>query len=174
MRHFLSKSFLLLLIGSFFIQCSDQQSPTSISNESNTLLDKVTVTEYNFDYDLDTDPPYTDCVTGMSMQNHGVVIVYVRELTTPSGNWIATGYVDYNAYGGVTLENMSTNDIWTLQNGHNPWNEIENHNGGYRLHYHWNEVYKLGNQNLNLHLKGFFTIDHNGNVTKDLETYSCN
>jgi hypothetical protein len=174
MKHRLGNFFSLLLIGSLFIQCGDQQVPTAISDESNTTLDKVTVVEYSFDYDLSLDPPYTDCVTGAPMQNYGIVKVYVKEKTTPSGNWIATGYTDYNAYGGVTLVNTSTMEIWTLQNGQNPFHEIANHNGSYRLHYHWNELYKLNNQNLNIHLKGFFTIDKNGNITKELETYSCN
>jgi hypothetical protein len=174
MKNWLKCFFCLLLLGCVIISCNDQQAPTAIGDATNTTLNKVTVVEYSFDYDLDTDPPYTDCVTGASMQNHGVVIVYVREITTPSGNWIASGYVDYDAYGGVTLENTSTNEIWTLENGQNPWNEIEKHNGSYRLHYHWNEVYKSGNQNLHIHLKGFFAIDSEGNITRDLETYSCN
>ena len=108
------------------------------------------------------------------MQNHGIVKIYVTEKTIASGNWISRGYVDYNAYDGVTLENLSSGEIWTCQNGQNPWNEITKNNGAYRIHWHWNEVYKLGNQTLNIHLKGFFTIDKNSNVTKDIETYSCN
>ena len=94
-------------------------------------------------------------MTGALIQYHSFVKIYAKEKTTPSGNWIATGYVDYDAYDGVILENLSTEEIWTLQNGQNPWNEIENHNGSYRLHYHWNELYKLGNQNLHIHLEGF-------------------
>jgi hypothetical protein len=174
MKNSLKWFICFLFLGCVITSCSDHQAPTAISDDSSTTLNKVTVVEYNFDYDLDTDLPYTNCVTGASMQNHGIVKVYVRELTTPSGNWTATGYVDYGAYGGVTLENLSTNEIWTLQNGQNPWNEIEIHNGSYQLHYHWNEVYTSGNENLHIHLKGFFTIDRGGNVTRALEEYFCN
>lgn len=173
MKHLLIFLFSILLIGGLFIQCGDQQTPTSISDESNATLNKATVVEYTFDYDCDLDPPLTNCVTGAPMQAHGVIKGYVRELTTPSGNWTSKGYADYNAYGGITLENLSTGEIWTNKNGTNPWKEIEIHNGSYRFHYHVNEVYALGNQTLHIRLKGFFTVDKNGNVTKYLETYSC-
>lgn len=174
MKHLLIFLFSILLIGGLFIQCGDQEAPTSTGEESKATLNKVSVVEYSYDYDGDWDPPLTNCVTGALMQYHGVVKVYVRDLMTPSGNWIETGYVDYNAYDGVTLENLSTGEIWTCQNGQNPFNIIEKNNGAFRLHGHWNEVYKLGNQTLNLHLKSWFTVDKNGNLTKNIETYFCN
>lgn len=174
MRNSAGYIFLLLFLGIIFLGCSDPQAPTAVSSDTDLTLNKGSVVEYSFDYDLDTDPPYTNCVTGEPMQNHGIVKVYVREMTTPSGNWIGSGYVDYEAYGAVTLENTTTSEIWTLKNGQNPWSEIENHNGSYRIHYHWNEVYSMGNQNLHIHLQGFFSIDSDGNITRDLETYDCN
>lgn len=180
------KSFLiflcsLLFFGCIFLGCGDQQAPTSLNNELNTTLDKVIIEEGSFEFNYDDAdgegnpfPPYTDCVTGASMQNHGRVEAHYRIVITPSGIYKETGHVDYNAYGEVTLENLSTGEVWTLQNGTNPWSWIEYHNGSFRFHYLWNEIYRSGNQVLNLHLQGFFTIDHNGNVTKSLESYSCN
>jgi hypothetical protein len=175
MKHLLNYLFVLLLLGCIFIGCSDQQAPTGISEESNTTLNKATIIKDSFDYDYDAESlPFTDCVTGASMQNHGIVKANYKIVLTPSGHYIETGHVDYDAYGGVTLENLSTGEIWTLQNGTNPWHWIEYDNGSFRFHYLWNEVYKSGNQVLNLHLQGFITVDKNGNVTKEIETYSCN
>ena len=174
MKHQLGFLLSFTLLGSIFFSCSEQQAPTAIVEESNTTLDKVIIINDSFDYDYVESLPYTDCVTGASMQNHGIIKANYKIIMTPSGHYIETGHVDYNAYGDVTLENLSTGEIWTLQNGTNPWSWIEYANGSFRFHYLWNEVYKLGNQVLNLHLQGFFTVDQNGNVTKNLETYSCN
>ncbi len=174
MKHFLSYMIFLTITVIILISCGDQQAPTANTDEDINSLSKVTVVEYTFDYDFSLDPPITDCVTGAPMQGHGIILFYVKEITTPSGNWIATGHADYNAYGGVTLENTVTGEVWTLQNGINPWNEIAKHNGAYRLHYHWNELYKLNNQNLHIHSQGYFTVDMGGNITKDIFTYRCN
>jgi hypothetical protein len=173
MKNFLGYVLSVLLMGGIFLSCSDQEAPTA-NDKALTPFNKVTVVEYTFDYDLDLDPPTTDCLTGVPMQAHGIILFYVKEITTPSGNWIASGYADYNAYGDITFENTVTGEVWTLKNGKNPWNEISKHNGAYRLHFHWNELYKLNNQNLNVHSQGYFTVDKDGNVTKDIFTYRCN
>ena len=174
MKYLLINFLSLVLIGGFFIHCSDEQTPTGTSQDELSRMQKVIVDEYSFDAILDLDPPYEDCATGEDMQNHGTVKVYIVEKTTPSGNLLITGWVDYNAYSGVTLENLGTGEIWTLTNGHNPFHEVIKENGFYRLHYHWSELYKNSNgENLHIHLKGFFAIDNEGNVTKDLESYNC-
>jgi hypothetical protein len=162
------------MLGFILWGCSDQQSPTAISEEANTTLNKATIIKGSFDYvysELDT---YTDCVTGASMRNYGTVKANYKIVITPSGHYIETGHADYNAYGEVTLVNTSTGEEWTLQNGTNPWHWIEYNNGSFRFHYLWNEVYKSGNNVLNLHLQGFITVDKDGIVTKNIETYSCN
>ena len=174
MKHLLINFLSLMLLGSLFIQCSEEQSPTAANDETNTSLDKVTIIEDTFDYNYEGSLPYEDCVTGAQMLNYGIIKAYYRAIITPSGKYIESGHVDYNAYGEVTLENLSTGEIWTLQNGTNPWIYIEHQNGGVLLHYLWQEVYKSGNQVLNLHLQGFFTINPNGIITKNLETYFCN
>jgi hypothetical protein len=173
MKNFLGYVLSVLLMGGIFLSCSDQQAPTA-NDEVVDPLNKVTVVEYFILFDLSLEPPYTNCVTGAPMQNHGIATLHITEKTTPSGNWIATGYLDYNSHGGITLENTSTNEIWTLQNGTNPFNEIAKHNGAYRIHYHYNELYKLNNQNLHIKLKGFFAIDKDGNVTREIHEITCN
>jgi hypothetical protein len=100
------------------------------------------------------------------MRNYGTVKANYKIVITPSGHYIETGHADYNAYGEVTLVNTSTGEEWTLQNGTNPWHWIEYNNGSFRFHYLWNEVYKSGNNVLNLHLQGFITVDKDGIVTK--------
>ena len=73
MKHFFIYPLSLLMLGFILWGCSDQQSPTAISEESNTTLNKATIIKGSFDYvysELDT---YTDCVTGASMRNYGTV-----------------------------------------------------------------------------------------------------
>ena len=173
MKHLLSYLFSFLILGIIFISCSEQQGPTANNDEAVTPLNKVTVVEYSYLYDMDWDPPYEDCATGEDMKTHGLVEVFIREKTTPSGNLIINGWVDYNYYSGVTLENLGTGDIWTLENGHNPFHEVIKENGFYNLHYHWNELFKLNNQTLHIHLKGHFQILPDGTVTHDRESYTC-
>ena len=124
-------------------------------------------------YNLDWDPPYEDCASGQDMQNHGWVLVYTQTKTTPSGNVIISGWVDYHAYQGVTLENLGTGEMWTLTTGHNPFHEVIKENGFYILRYNWNELYKLNKQNLHIHLKGYLKILPDDTVTHDRESYTC-
>jgi hypothetical protein len=173
MKHLLTL-FSILLIGGLYIQCNDQKAPTSTGDESITTLNKAIIDEGEFDYDFEPDAPYSNCVTGALMKNHGVLKLYFKAIITPSGTYKETGYVDYNAYGGITLENLSTGEIWTLQNGTDHWSWIEFHNSSFRYHYLWNELYKLGNHNLHIHSQGYFAVDKNGNVTRVVENISCN
>lgn len=123
---------------------------------------------------MDEEPAYEDCATGEDMQNHGRLLVYETETTLPSGNVILHGWVDYAAFGPVTLEGVTSGDIWTLQNGHNPFGDVSKENGFYMLRYQWSELYKNPDgQTLHIHLKGHFKIDPDGNVTIDRESYTC-
>ena len=165
--------FSLLLLGSIFIGCSDQQAPTANNDEALPPLSKVVVVEYTFDWDLSFDPPYEDCATGAPMQPHGVIRYYVREVITPSGNILLSAWVDYNAYDGVTLENLDTGDMWTLTNGNSPITNVTKENGFYLAAYHWNELYRLNNQNLHIHAKGHKKFEPDGTVTTNRRTYNC-
>lgn len=79
MKHLLSYLFSLLLLGSIFIGCSDQQAPTGNTDEAVTPLNKVTIVESTFDADLTGEPHYLDCATGAPMNNIGTVKVYTFE-----------------------------------------------------------------------------------------------
>jgi len=172
MKHLLSYLFSVLLLGSTFIGCSDQQTPTDGNDEALTALNKPVIESYW--WNMDWDPVYEDCATGEDMQNHGWLKIYTREITTPSGNVIISGWVDYDAYEGVTLENLATGDIWTLTTGHNPFHEVIKENGMYILRYNWNELYKKQNSpNIHIHLKGHLKILPDGTVTHDRESYTC-
>jgi len=173
MKNLLSYISSLILLGSILISCSEQQGPTANTDGTVDPLNKVTVDEYTFDADLTSEPPYLDCVTGAPMNNIGTVKVYIRELTTPSGNVSINGWVDYDAYGGVILKNETTLEEWTLTNGHNPFHEVIKENGFYKINYQWTELYKLNNQTLHIHLKGHFQILPGGIVTHDRESYNC-
>ncbi len=174
MKHLKLSMLMILLAGGLVLACSEQDGPITAADEYSTEFQKVTVDEYTFDAVLDDEAPYEDCATGAEMQNHGTVCVHVREITTPSNQTIVSAWVDYQAYGGVTLENLDTHEIWTLTSGHNPFGEVIKENGFYMLHYQWNELYKnAGNATLHIHLKGHFTIDKDGNCTIDRESYTC-
>ena len=173
MKQILSYAIALVFIGVFFISCNDELSPTTSSDEQISSLNKVTVVEYSFPADLGSESPYTDCATGAPMQNHGLVEVFIQEKTTPSGNLIIKGWVDYNYYDGVTLENLFNGDIWTLTNGKNPFNEVIKENGFYKLSYQWSELYKLNKKTLHIHLKGHVKIEPDGTVKIDRESYNC-
>ena len=135
---------------------------------------KVERDAYTFDVDLESEPPYPDCL-GEAMKNHGTVKGYVRERTTPSGNLIMSGWVDYQAYGGVTLEGLSSGDIYILRNGHNPWAEMYKENGFWLLAYHWNELYRTQDgKKLNVHLKGHVKLEPDGTWKIARESYRCN
>jgi hypothetical protein len=107
------------------------------------------------------------------MQYHGWVLIHFREVTTPSGNLIVNAWVDYT-YDQITLENTVTGEIWTNLNGHNPFGEVMKDNGFYVLHYQWNELYRNeAGELLHIHLKGHFTIDKEGMITHDRESFTC-
>lgn len=174
MKNFWGNCISVFLIAAVLISCNEQLTPVEGNNGSDESLGKVTIELLTFPYVLDNDPPYTDCVTGDPMQNHGTVMVYVRVITRPNGSWSAKGWIDHYAFGGVTLENTETGDVWTLEHATNPSNEVYKENGFYRFHYHWNERYTLNGQNLHIHFKGYYAEDSQGNITKDVYEYMCN
>ena len=164
----------LLLLGSIIIGCNDQDSPVSSENQSVHAPSGAQQVVFSYPYDLSTDPPYQNCATGADMQNYGTVEVYIRETTTPSNNTVIHGWVDYNAYSGVTLKNMTTNEVWTLHTGVNPFGEVIKENGFYILHYGWNELYKnASKQTLHINLKGYMKFDKDGNFVRYRESYTC-
>ena len=164
----------MLLLGSILIGCSDQESPTAANDEALTTLSKAGVVEYQFDVNLGLEAPYEDCTTGADMQNHGITRAHIRVTTTPSGNLIMKGWVDYDAYGAVTLENLATGEIWTLANGHNPFGRVIKENGYFLAHYHWNELYRGPNgQVLHILLKGHIKFDKDGNLIIFRRSYTC-
>ena len=135
---------------------------------------KVDRNAYFFDVDLGTEAPYPDCL-GEMMQNEGTVRAYVRETITPQGNLLASGRVDYNYFGGVTLVGLSSGDVYTLLNGHNPWSEVIKEDGFYSLAYHWNEQYRnQDGERLHILLKGHVKIEPDGTVKIERESYKCN
>lgn len=155
--------------------CTDQTtSPTALSDDVAAPTFTVDRQEFSSPYDMDWDPPYTDCATGEDMQNHGILLIHIRETTTPSGNVTVHGWVDYDAFGPITLEGLSSGDIWTLNNGHNPFGEVIKDNGFYLLHYQWSELYSNPEgRKLHIHLKGHVKVNPDGTVTINRESYTC-
>jgi hypothetical protein len=173
MKHLLSYLISLLLLGIISWGCSDQQAPTANTDEAVTPLSKVTVDEYFFDWDLDWDDPYENCASGAPMQPHGLIRYHIREVTTPSGNILLSAWVDYNVLGGVTLENVGTGEMWTLTNGNSPITNVTKENGFLVAAYHWNELYRLNNQNFHIHAQGHKKFEPDGTVTTDRRSYNC-
>ena len=171
-----AKVFAAGLVALLAFGCSDPPTtPTALGDEAVAPAFTVDVLEYTWDLDLGADPPVKDwCGAGEDMQYHGVLLVHVREKTAPSGNLVVSGWVDYDAYGEVTAEGLSSGDIWTLTNGHNPWSEVSKENGFYTLAFHWNELFKNPDgQTLHILHKGHVKIDPAGNVTIDRESHTC-
>jgi hypothetical protein len=173
MKHLLSYLISLLLLGIISWGCSDQQAPTANTDEAITPLSKVTVDEYSFDYELNEEDIYDNCANGQPMQPHGWLRYHVRETTTPSGNILLSAWVDFNALGGVTLENVGTGEMWTLTNGNSPITNVTKENGFYVAAYHWNELYRLNNQNFHIHAQGHKKFEPDGTVTTDRRSYNC-
>ena len=172
MKHLLSYLFSVLLLGSTFIGCSDQQTPTDGNDEVLTPLSKVTVVEYTFEYDLGDEDPYEDCA-GEDMQLHGNVLVHVRETTTPSGNTIVSGWVDYE-FDQITMVGLTSGDIWMLTKGFNPFHEVYKESGAYLLNFQWHEFYsnEYGDKR-RAFVTGHLHIDADGHVTSERESIRC-
>lgn len=179
MKNLLYFVLFLSVLTVFMFYCQQEQNPAEIlgiessSEEGPASLSKVFVVVDSFDAVLDLEPPYENCTTGEDMQNHGTVRAYLVGRVTPSGNEIWNGWVDYDALGGVTLENLGTGEIWTLTNGHNPFHEIYKENGFWVLSYHWSELYKLNNNTLHIQLKGHVKLQPDGTWKIDRESYRC-
>jgi len=171
MKHLLSYLFSLLLLGSIFIGCSDQQAPTDGNEEALTALNKPVIE--SFWWNMDWDPVYEDCATGDDMQNHGWLKIYTQEITTPSGNVIISGWVDYG-FEQITLEGLTSGDIWMLTNGFNPFHEVYKENGAYFLNFQWHEFYsnEYGDKR-RAFVTGHLHIDADGNVTSVRESINC-
>jgi hypothetical protein len=156
------------------VSCDQQPVEPATDQVAEDATFKVDRDAYFFDVDLGAEAPYPDCL-GEAMQNQGTVRAYVRERVTPSGNLLVSGWVDYDYFGGVTLVGLSSGDVYTLLNGHNPWSEVIKDNGFYSLAYHWNEQYRNDDgQILHILLKGHVKIEPDGTVKIERESYKCN
>jgi hypothetical protein len=119
--------FALLLMASL-IGC-DQARPTEneISGPSvlkavagPTSLSKAERQEYSFTFDLEDEEPFIEC-RGELMAFHGIVTINIREQTTPSGNLLVRGWVEYS--DDQWAEGTVSQDVWTLRKGLNPYTE---------------------------------------------------
>ena len=173
MKWLLNFTLPLLLLAVVFVSCNDSSAPTAINDEAITSLSKVVVDEYFFEIVLDDEEPFVMC-DGDLMQYQGSVGLHLKEKTTPSGNTIVKGWVDYHAFGGVILENSVTGAVWTLTNGHNPFGEVIKENGFYVLHYQWHEFYENEEgDKLRVFLKGHVKVNPDGTVSIERETVKC-
>jgi hypothetical protein len=178
MKHFFISLLSLLMMGFIFWGCSDQQSPTATDEEVSSLS-KVDRVEYTFELDLaDPDegvPPYEGC-PGEDFQPHGIIVVHVVETTTPSGNWIVSGWTDYFAdENGVWLVGLTSGDTWTLYKANNPWHEFSKENGYYLLKYQWHEWYRNDDtgETLRVFVKGHVLVTPKGGLKIARETTRC-
>jgi hypothetical protein len=130
--------------------------------------------EYSYFYDLANEPPYEDCA-GEDMQTHGTILVLVKETTTPSGNLIVSGKVDYFTDDPVYLQGLTSGETWTLTRGHNPFGEVIKENGFYLLHFQWREWYSrdADGQKLQVDVRGNVKVDPDGNVKIERESIRC-
>jgi hypothetical protein len=162
-----------LVMGALLVGCGGQPLELEpVPDEALTPLFKVTVDEDTYEYDLGNELPYEDCA-GEDMQTHGKILVHVREMTTPSGNLIVSGWVDYT-FEQITVEGLSTGEIWTLTNGFNPFHEVIKEDGSYFLHYQWHEFYtNEDGEKLRAFVNGNYQIDQDGNVRIERESVRC-
>lgn len=166
----------LLLLTFVFVSCSEKANPVEVTNHGTNTLSKVNLVEYTFELDLSDPandiPAYTDCPTGVPMILYGVLNVYIRELTTPSGNLIITGWSDYK-YDDITLVNSDTGEIWHLFKAQNHFGEIYKHNGFYVVHYEWLEVFENEDgEKLRVQVAGHMRLGPDG-IEIFREIYNC-
>ena len=165
-------AFVLLALFCLSLVGCDSQPVEPVSDEALNSLSKVNRVEYTFEYDLGDEDPYEDCA-GEDMQLHGKVLVYVRETTTPSGNLVVSGWVDYK-FEPITMEGLTSGDIWTLTKGFNPFHEVYKENGAYLLNFQWHEFYsnEYGDKR-RAFVTGHYHVGPDGNVMNERENIRC-
>jgi hypothetical protein len=121
--HILSLFIIVALVG------CDQGSPTETSVPSvsilkadaeSSLLAKAERQDFVFTFDLEDEEPFITCREEL-MAFHGIVTINVAETTTPSGNLLVRGWVEYS--DDQWAEGTESHDVWTLRKGLNPYTE---------------------------------------------------
>ena len=168
-------TFTILILFLFVLVSCDTNVVEPISKDTDNNLSKIV--RYSYSLNLDEPgvaPPYTNCPSGDLMKPHGVIEVHVREVTLRNGDIVYWGYSDYNAHGGVTLENLTTGEIWNQTRGRNPFGEVVKSNGAYFLKYGWYEVYEnKEGEKLRVFVVGTIIIDSEGNLKVDQYNETC-
>jgi len=163
----------------------DQADPveTSVSSVSmlksetgETLASKAERQEYSFTFDLEDEEPFITC-RGELMAFHGIVTINVREQTTPSGNLLVRGWVEYSE--DHWAEGIDSHDEWTLRKGLNPYTETLKGDFYSEEDFwvqnwqilEWYENPELGN--LKIHWWGGLKFDKDGDMTLYRDRVTC-
>ncbi len=119
-----------LLLAIVLVGCSETLPTESLVAETEsaqiaaydaaTSLAKAERQEYSILYDLEDEEPFIEC-RGELMKFHGVLTINIREQTTPSGNLLVRGWIDYG--DDHWAEGTESHNVWTLRKGLNPYTE---------------------------------------------------
>ena len=177
MKHLLSYLFSLLLLGSIFIGCSDQQAPTAGNDEALTSFSKEVWIEEIEEISIEPYEEYIDCL-GEMVTWHGSWYFITRTMTTPSGTEVWHFSTGYDTPTPLWAEGQTSAKIWEQRNGESYGGSVTKPQGtAYTFHYQGNERYFTQNnsEKLHAHWTGRIMIDANGNVTQERETFviSC-
>ena len=165
----------VLLVPLLLLAC-DREPVAPVPDEGFAPLFKADRVEYTVDYDLGDEVPFLVC-RGELMEGHGILLIHIQEVTTPSGNLLVRGRVEYP--GDTWMEGTVSHVVWTFAKGLNPYTETlkgEFYSGEDFWVQHWtiSEWYtnpELGK--LRVRWWGGFKFDKDGDLTINRDNLTC-
>jgi len=172
-----AKVFAAGLVALVAFGCTDPPTTsTALNDEVAPPAFKTSHVEYSFPYSLDDEVPFLVC-RGELVQGHGTLMIHIREVTTPSGNLLVRGRVEYP--GDTWMEGLVTGVVWTFEKGLNPYTETlkgDFYSGddfwvqNWTIH-EWYTNPALGK--LKVSWWGGFKYDKDGNLTINRDNLTC-
>ncbi len=90
-----AKVFAAGLVALVAFGCSDPPTTaTALGDEAVAPAFMADRAEYSFPYDLQDEDPFLVC-RGELVEGYGILTIHIREVTTPSGNLLVRGWVEY-------------------------------------------------------------------------------
>jgi len=166
-----AKVFAAGLVALVAFGCSDPPTTaTALGDEAVAPAFMADRAEYSFPYDLQDEDPFLVC-RGELVEGYGILTIHIREVTTPSGNLLVRGWVEYP--GDSYMIGTESGVVWTFKKGLNPFTET--YKGQfYRQNWMITEWYTnpdLGQ--LRVRWWGGFKYDKDGNLTINRDNLTC-
>jgi len=108
-----------ILLPLVFVACTDTQPlAPDVDAAPSFRADRA---GYTISYDLQDEEPFFVC-RGELVEGYGILLIHITETTTPSGNLIVKGWVEYP--DDVRMVGTVTGVVWTQKKGINPFVEV--------------------------------------------------